>query len=153
VPKAVKLLSGVHQNRERRAEKEQTMRFVVFLALATVLFAVSSAYAQKRVKFPPGKTTVVLRGKTTGGPSESGGMNPVSYILRARKGQTMTLFLTSAKNNAVFGLYAPGYDLVEGAQNQTQWTGRLPKTGDYDIIVFPSDEVTNTTFTLRVKIQ
>lgn len=127
-------------------------RFIVVL-LALLLVTTSNAWAQKRVKFPPGRTTVVLKGKTTGGPSESGGMNPISYVLRARKGQQMTLHLTSAKKNAVFGLYAPGMDLVEGAQNVADWSGTLPKTGDYEIIVFPQDEVTNTTFTLEVTIR
>lgn len=127
-------------------------RFIVVL-LALLLVTTSNAWAQKRVKFPPGRTTVVLKGKTTGGPSESGGMNPISYVLRARKGQQMTLHLTSAKKNAVFGLYAPGMDLVEGAQNVADWSGTLPKSGDYEIIVFPQDEVTNTTFTLEVTIR
>jgi hypothetical protein len=80
-------------------------------------------------------------------------MNPVSYVLGARKGQTMTLHLTSAKKNAVFGVYAPGMDLIEGAQSVTDWSGTLPKTGDYEIIVFPADEKTNTTFTLEITIR
>jgi hypothetical protein len=80
-------------------------------------------------------------------------MDPVSYILRARKGQTMTLHLRSAKKNALFGLYAPGMDLVEGAQSVKDWTGTLPKTGDYEIIVFPQDEKTDTTFTLELTVR
>jgi hypothetical protein len=127
-------------------------RFVVAL-LTLFLMTASTAWAQKRVKFPPGRTTVILKGKTTGGPSESGGMNPISYVLRARRGQQMILHLTSAKKNAVFGLYAPGMDLVEGAQNMMDWSGRLPKSGDYEIIVFPQDEMTDTTFTLEVTIR
>jgi len=123
--------------------------------LILMLLSVSSiAWApSKRVKFPPGRTTVVLKGRTTGGPSESGGMEPISYTLRARKGQTMTLHLTSAKKNAVFGLYAPGMDLVEGAQSVADWSGTLPKNGDYEIIVFPQDEKTNTTFTLEITVR
>ena len=117
-------------------------------ALAFTVWAKST-----RVKFPPGRTTVVSNGRTTGGPSESGGMDPVGYLLRANKGQTMTLHLTSAKKNAVFGLYAPGIDLIEGAQNVKDWTGELPKTGDYEIIVFPEDEHTNTNFTLEIAIR
>ena len=65
----------------------------------------------------------------------------------------MTLHLTSAKKNAVFGLYAPGMDLVEGAQSVKDWSGELPKSGDYEIIVFPEDEATNTTFTLELTIR
>lgn len=133
-------------------ERVDMKRLIVAL-LTLLLLTAPNAWAQKRVKFPPGRTTVILKGKTTGGPSESGGMNPISYVLRARKGQQMTLHLTSAKNNAVFGLYAPGMDLVEGAQSVSDWTGTLPKTGDYEIIVFPQDEVTNTTFTLEVTVR
>jgi hypothetical protein len=129
------------------------MKKLSISVLAILLVANVTIWAQRRVKFPPGRTTVILKGKTTGGPSESGGMNPVSYKLRARKGQTMTLHLTSAKKNALFGLYAPGMDLVEGAQSVADWSGELPKTGDYEIIVFPEDEKTNTTFTLEVTVR
>jgi len=128
-------------------------KITVSVLLVMLLFVNLIAAPSKRVKFPPGRTTVILKGRTTGGPSESGGMEPVSYILRARKGQTMTLHLTSAKKNAVFGLYAPGMDLVEGAQSVADWSGPLPKTGDYEIIVFPEDEHTNTTFTLEVTVR
>lgn len=127
----------------------------VSVILLALLLIIGSAWAKppKRVKFPPGRTTVVLEGRTTGGPSESGGMDPVAYVLRANKGQTMTLHLTSAKKNALFGLYAPGMDLVEGAQSVADWSGELPKTGDYEIIVFPEDEKTNTTFTLEITMR
>jgi hypothetical protein len=129
------------------------MKKLAISVLAVLLIAAASTWAQKRVVFPPGRTTAVLKGRTTGGPSESGGMNPVSYKLRARKGQTMTLHLTSAKKNALFGLYAPGMDLVEGAQSVADWSGKLPKTGDYEIIVFPEDEKTDTTFTLEITVR
>lgn len=121
--------------------------------LTVLLLAAPITLAQTRIRFPRGRTTVILKGKTTGGPSESGGMNPVTYVLRARKGQQMTLHLTSAKRNAVFGIYAPGMDLIEDASNGTDWSGVLPKTGDYEIMVFPRDEVTDTTFTLEVAIR
>lgn len=127
----------------------------LYVALITLcLLAATPAWAKStRVRFPAGRTTAVLKGKTTGGPSESGGMNPVGYLLRASKGQEMILHLTSAKKNAVFRLYAPGMDLVEGAQEVKDWDGKLPKTGDYEIIVYPEDEATNTTFTLEVTIR
>jgi hypothetical protein len=125
-----------------------TGSLVLLLVLATTVSARIT-----RVKFPKGRTTVILKNKTTGGPSESGGMDPIAYHVRARKGQQMTLHLTSAKHNAVFGVYAPGMDLIDGAQSVKDWTGTLPKTGDYEIIVFPEDEATNTTFTLELTIR
>ena len=133
--------------------KRSAVLLLALLFLVTPIIAPTTSAKSTRVKFPPGRTTVVLNGRTTGGPSESGGMDPVGYLLRASKGQTMTLHLTSAKKNAVFGLYAPGMDLVEGAQTVKDWSGDLPKTGDYEIIVFPEDETTNTTFTLEITIR
>src|SRR5688572_2136671 len=122
--------------------------------LSCLLLMVTATWARIiRVRFPPGRTTVVLKGKTTGGPSESGGMDPIAYRLRARKGQQMNLNLVSAKNNAVLGVYLPGMDLLEGAQNVKSWSGPLPKSGDYEIIVFPEDEMTDTTFTLEISIR
>lgn len=130
------------------------MKKFMAAGLATLLFLATTASARIiPVKFPKGRTTVVLKGRTTGGPSESGGMDPIAYHVRARKGQQMTLHLTSAKGNAVFGVYAPGMDLIEGAQTVKDWTGTLPKTGEYEIIVFPEDEKTNTTFTLELTIR
>jgi hypothetical protein len=130
------------------------MKRLVIGLLVLLLFTAPAAWAQKRVKFPPGRTTAILKGRTTGGPSESGGMNPVSYKLRARKGQQMTLHLTSAKKNAVFSVYLPGMEPMTGeAWDSTDWSGTLAKTGDYEIIVFPRDETTNTTFTLEVTIR
>lgn len=129
------------------------MKKFVGLLIIVFLFTVSHASAQKRVKFPAGKNSVILKGKTTGGPSESGSMNPVSFLVRAKKGQTMTLHLTSAKKNAVFAVYLPKMeDLIHDATNGKDWTGVLPKTGDYEIMVFPEDEVTDTTFTLEIII-
>lgn len=130
------------------------MKKLLVVALAVLLLFVTTVSAKIiRVNFPKGRTTVVLKGKTTGGPSESGGMDPIAYHVRAKKGQQMILHLTSAKGNALFGVYAPGMNLIEGAQSVKDWTGTLPKTGDYEIIVFPEDEKTNTTFTLELTIR
>ena len=130
------------------------MKRKAVLLLALLLALSTNVWAKTiRVKFPPGRTTVVLKGRTTGGPSESGGMNPISYRLRARKGQTLTLHLTSARKNAIFGVWAPGMDPMDVGQNPTDWSGTLPKTGNYEISVWPEDEATNTTFTLEVTIR
>lgn len=124
-------------------------------AVLTLTFLLTTPAPAKtiNVKFPKGRTTVILKGRTTGGPSESGGMDPITYRLHAKRGQTMTLHLTSAKNNAVFGIWAPGMDPVGDLGQSTDWSGTLPKTGAYEISVWPEDEATNTTFTLEVTIR
>ena len=126
-----------------------------FAALLLVLLLVPApAWAKTiNVKFPKGRTTVILKGRTTGGPSESGGMDPITYRLVAKRGQTMTLHLTSAKKNAIFGVWAPGMDPMDLGENPTDWSGTLPKSGAYEISVWPADEATDTTFTLEVTIR
>jgi hypothetical protein len=42
---------------------------------------------------------------------------------------------------------------VDVGQNPTDWSGPLPKTGAYEISVWPEDEATNTAFTLEVTIR
>ena len=123
-------------------------------ALLALLPATAPAWGKTiNVRFPKGRTTVILKGRTTGGPSEGGGMDPVTYRLRARAGQTLTLHLTSAKKNAVFGVWAPGMNPVDVGTNPTDWSGTLPKSGAYEISVWPEDEATNTAFTLEVTIR
>lgn len=131
------------------------MKTFAVALLALVLLLATTTWAKTiRVKFPPGRTTVILKGKTTGGPSESGGMDPISYKVRARKGQQMTLHLVSARKNAVFAVYLPGgMGFLEVGLNAKDWSGPLPKSGDYEIMVFPEDEATDTTFTLEIVIR
>jgi hypothetical protein len=131
------------------------MKRLAVALLLSLMFFISIAVSAKtiRVKFPPGRTTVILKGKTTGGPSESGGMDPITYRLHARAGQTLTLHLTSAKKNAIFGVWAPGMNPMDIGSNPTDWSGALPKTGTYEISVWPEDEATDTTFTLEVTIR
>lgn len=122
--------------------------------LALFLLTAPAAWAKTiRVKFPPGRTTVILKGKTTGGPSEAGSMDPVVYRLRARAGQQMTVHLTSAKTNAIFAITAPrGGSMSGDAIGVKDWSGTLPTSGDYEIMVYPDDEQTDTAYTLEVTV-
>jgi len=122
--------------------------------LTLILLVATTAWAKIiRVRFPPGRTTVIVTGKTTGGPSESGGMDPIAYRLRARKGQAMTLHLVSAKKNAIFGVFLPGMEPLDVGPSAKDWSGELPKSGDYEIMVYPEDEATDTTFTLEITVR
>jgi hypothetical protein len=122
--------------------------------LIVLLLTTALAWGETiNVRFPKGRTAVVLKGRTTGGPSESGGMDPITYRVRARAGQTLTLRLTSTKKNAIFGVWAPGMNPMEVGTNPTEWSGRLPKTGAYEISVWPEDEATDTDFTLEITIR
>ncbi|HEX8459547.1 MAG TPA: hypothetical protein VF656_19800 [Pyrinomonadaceae bacterium] len=121
---------------------------VVLLTCAVVL----STEKKVRVKFPPGRTTVVLKGVAVGG--EDAG---ISYVLRARKGQRMTVHVSSPqKGRAAFSIYPPGGgpQVVEGGQDVADWDGTLPKSGDYSIHVYPiGDDDSDTAFTLEVTVR
>src|SRR5258706_15481205 len=97
--------------------KKLVIVFCLLLAVGLTAWARSI-----RVKFPPGRTTVVLKGRTTGGPSESGGMDPIAYEERPRKGQTMNVHITSARKNAFFRVYATGMDLIGRGQRVKVWS-------------------------------
>ncbi|MDQ3817077.1 MAG: hypothetical protein M3362_05235 [Acidobacteriota bacterium] len=114
--------------------------------LSLLLLASPAASAKKRVKFPPGRTTVILKSKTTVSTAEV-------YVLRARKGQRMTLHLTSTSKKAVFTIFPPDWHPTQDASNVTEWDGELPQTGDYEIWVSPRDESGDTAFTLEVTVR
>ena len=118
---------------------------VFFLAVPT------PAAAQTRIQFDPGKSGALVKGRTTGGPSESGGMKPTTYVIRARADQHMIIGVRSPKDNARFSIYAPGTKLMDDAVNRREWVGSLPASGDYQIVIYPRDRV-DTTFELDVII-
>jgi hypothetical protein len=58
--------------------------------------------------------------------------------------------ITSLEDNAVFDLYAPG-GRRSLAEETTDWTGELPRSGDYVISVGGTRG--NATYTLEVTIR
>jgi hypothetical protein len=113
-------------------------------------FASSAAFAQagkqRRVRFPKGRTTAVLKGAVGSGA-------PDTYLLRAGRGQTMIVHVSSTGKNAGFDIFAPnGGGKLEGASGASDWTGALPANGDYAIDVYPTNG-TATSYTLEVTIR
>lgn len=121
------------------------------LLTAFLLITMTDTTAQegttRRVRFPRGRTTAVLKGAVVRGTRDR-------YILGARGGQTMIVHITSRERNAVFQIYAPDGSALEGAedgQDATDWTGELPRSGDYEIVVGGTRG--NATYTLEVTIR
>ena len=118
------------------------------ILLAVLLFITSAAVpAQsdrtRRVRFARGRTTKVINDAVVRATRDR-------YILGARAGQTLIVHITSLENNAVFDIYAPGRRRTL-AQETTDWTGELPRSGDYVISVGPTRG--NATYTLEVTIR
>jgi hypothetical protein len=82
----------------------------------------------ERVQFAPGAISATGQGNLA--PRETH-----EYLLRALKGQTMTVTIVSPGNLVLVEIYGidDGQPLVRVPFGQTTWTGVLPNTQDYDI--------------------
>ena len=108
--------------------------FVILFACAAV--AATSAQTDnqedKRIRFKSGESSATVTGGVPRGET-------VSYILKGKKNQTMTVKVSSTESNAVFkiknrttGYFLPGAGEYDDASS---WEGTLPSDGDYRIIV------------------
>lgn len=82
---------------------------------------------QRRVQFKRGTSSTTLQGQVTRTLSET-------YLVGAREGQVMTVRLTGANRSLSFLVSSPRTTSLM-AENTRDWTGTLPETGDYSIIV------------------
>ncbi|WP_342360347.1 hypothetical protein [Terrarubrum flagellatum] len=88
------------------------------------------------------------------------------YVFEARKGMTASLKVTSIEDNASFQIYLPGSKTASqtadgenlrtlpraGAEDSAKsWSGKLPATGRYAIVVGPTRG--NATYKLTVKLR
>lgn len=115
---------------------------MAILLFATAIPALAQGDRTRRVRFARGRTTTVIKDAVIRATRDR-------YLLRARAGQTLIVHITSLEDNAVFDLYAPGRRTL--AQETTDWTGELPRSGDYVISVGPTRG--NATYTLEVTIR
>jgi hypothetical protein len=131
-----------------------TARLLVLLVLlsgTTHLVAAKGKNVQ-RIQFPPGRTTVVLKGVLRG-------TADMTYVLRARKGQTLTAHLV--ENKCCVALLTKGPDNnslrnADGTDAGEDFSLVLKQTGDYRLIVFPPDTADNkdiARYTLEITIR
>jgi len=128
-------------------------RLAVLSAILAALVLMTSAvvFSQKgtsivtRIKFPRGRTTTVERGSVHRGMSHD-------YLLKASAGQTMTVHL-AARGGVCFDLYTPRLtDTL--AQCSKDWSGELPRSGDYRINVLPDTTTERSIpYTLEVTVR
>jgi hypothetical protein len=90
----------------------------------------------QRIQFPPGRTTTVIKGVLRGD-------NDFTYIVRARKGQTLLAHLAVAGGGQA-GILIKGPDKrtqtnPDGSDAGDDFSIILQRTGDYRIVVFPPE--------------
>ena len=124
---------------------------VCLSTLAMLVLITVGAVAQKgtsvvtRIKFARGRTTAVEKGSVRRGMSHD-------YLLKAGAGQTMSVHL-AAGGGVCFDLYSPGLSDVL-AQCSKDWSGELPRSGDYRMNVLPDTTTErNIPYTLEVTVR
>jgi hypothetical protein len=117
--------------------KDRSLGMNLSLTLLLVLIACSSAIAQRggkaepnRIEFKRGATSTTISGTVRGD-------EQAEYVLSARQGQRLIIKLTSVPSrSSVFDLHAPDdADLGLEYDANYNYSGKLPKTGDYLIFV------------------
>ena len=126
---------------------------ILLVSISAVLFLITGigVFSQKgtsivtRIKFPRGRTTTVERGSVHRGMSHD-------YLLKASAGQTMSVHL-AARGGVCFDLYTPGLS-DSLAQCSKDWSGDLPRSGDYRINVLPDTTTERSiAYTLEVTVR
>lgn len=116
--------------------------------LALLLGAAAAQDTPRRIRFARGATSAVVEGAVLRG-------ERATYLARARAGQRMRVQVTSPEDNAVFQLHGPGRaGTLPGAgetDDATAWSGVLPRSGDYRIVVGGTRG--NAGYRLRVEIR
>lgn len=122
--------------------------WAVAVALLTLSAYSAAGGVKKRVRFPRGETAAAIEGSVIRGERDT-------YLLGARAGQRMTVRVTSLEENAAFQIYQPGgKKTLAGAgeaDDATAWSGELPASGDYRIVVGPTRG--NSSYRLEVNIK
>jgi hypothetical protein len=118
---------------------------VAALLFVTAISVPAQSDRTRRVRFARGRTTTVIKDAVIRATRDR-------YILGARRGQTLTVHITSLEDNAVFDIHRLGSNrTLDGAEETTDWSGELPRNGDYVIVVSPTRG--NATYTLEVTIR
>jgi len=129
---------------------KQFARRVAAVAFASTL-ALSSVLAQgvnKKIQFQRGSSSATVKGAVVRGDRDR-------YSLGAKKGQTMSVKITSLEDNAVFQIYLPGEEQAlpkaGDGDDATDWSGELPQDAEYVIVVGGTRG--NATYSLKVSIE
>lgn len=129
-------------------------RLIVSLVLLALITG-SAPYAlaqqgrlavEKRISLTRGRTRKI-QGKTDSSTS-------YVYKLRAQKDQQLQARITAEGDVATFSIVPPGTEILENAAGVKEWSGTLPQTGEYSIIVsITSNSELKTPYTLELSIK
>ena len=88
--------------------------------------AILMAQQPQEIQFKRGASSAEVKGGVARG-------EVMIYLINAKEGQTMNVEIQSFEGNAVFKVVAPNTNAV--AEGEKSWSGELPQTGKYQIVV------------------
>jgi hypothetical protein len=119
--------------------------FVLSFAIIPAQAAPISQSSVQRIRFAPGATSATLDATLNGGQT-------ARYVMGALAGQQMTVQATSEDGPVFLTVFDPSGNAVGTTFGRTQWSGRLPASGDYRLNVNTSPYVDSIDYRLRVEI-
>ena len=132
----------------RRVSVRSNQRLAAVSLLVLLTTTVFADGVKKKVRFARGTSSTTIRGVVIRGDRDR-------YYVSAKKGQTMSVKITSRENNAVFQIYFSGeQESLPGAgetDDATNWSGRLTDNNEYVIVVGGTRG--NASYTLTIAIR
>lgn len=110
----------------------QALRFVALAGLVVMLAAPAiAAKTTLVVKFKPGESSATVSGSIQG-------YDMTTYMLGAKKGQTMSIRFEPDNSSCAFNLIAPGATeaMFNGSIDGVEFAGPLPADGTYSAMAY-----------------
>ena len=107
-------------------------KYICLFVSFFVLISVVPLQAAQRITFAPGTSSKAVTGTVNG-------YTTANYMVSARAGQTLDLKLDSKNRFLYFNVLDASENELPGGPpggTATEWSGTLPKDGDYKVIVF-----------------
>ncbi len=130
------------------------MKSMTCMLLSVLLLATTAKADQKfeRIKFERGRTSAVIKSTVTNSEQE----NVHEYKLRAKKGQTIIVHLSSPVKAACFQLAFPDGSMASEEKPSDpirDWDGPIPTTGDVVITIYHQGKARSMPYTLEVTVR
>lgn len=137
----------------------RTVKCVIAIAVILSAQILVNAQVERRVVFAKGKNSATHSGKLPRNYADYD-----AYVFRAKRGQTLSVKLTSSDPIAYVVVYetkqlGPDEDMISAGPDefQREWSGALPITSEYSVQVYgvrSSGERSNrTTYTLEISLK
>ncbi len=110
--------------------------------LAKPLILAAKGDRVERVRIAPGASGATVNASVVRGSRDT-------FLVAAKRGQTMNVRITSLEKNAVFDIQGPNGNVIK--TGATSWNSTLSASGDYRIIVGGTRG--NASYSLRLKVK